>query len=138
MHTWDRARKRGGPAIWAVVSTPLLNMLCEKGFGCEIQCPLSSEYFWFAGYAFVDNNDLIQSQLQENPDQARMNLQKAIDTWEASLKATCGALVPEKMVWWLVSFKWTRASWSYAGIHDSPGDLYVNDIFGVRKVVKRL
>jgi hypothetical protein len=67
-----------------------------------------------------------------------MNLQKAIDTWEASLKATCGALVPEKTVWWLVSFKWTGTSWSYAGINDSPGDLYINDIFGARKVVKRL
>jgi hypothetical protein len=67
-----------------------------------------------------------------------MHLQMVIDTWEASLKATCGALVPEKTVWWLVSFKWTGISWSYAGIHDSPGDLYVNDIFGVRKVVKRL
>jgi hypothetical protein len=40
-----------GPAIWAVVSTPLLNALRQKGFGCEIICPLSSEYFRFVGYA---------------------------------------------------------------------------------------
>jgi len=58
--------------------------------------PLSSEYFRFVGYAFVDDTALIQSQLQENPDQARRYLQEAIDTWEASLKATCGAIVPEK------------------------------------------
>jgi hypothetical protein len=31
-----------GPAIWAVVSSPLLNVLCEQGFRCEILCPLSS------------------------------------------------------------------------------------------------
>ena len=59
-----------GPAIWAVVSSPLLNVLREKGYGCEIQCPLSSEYFRFMGYAFVDDTDLIQSQLNENPNQA--------------------------------------------------------------------
>jgi hypothetical protein len=85
-----------GPAIWAVVSTPLLNVLRDKGFGCEIICPLSSEYFHFVGYAFVDDRDLIQSRLQEDPEQARQQLQEAIDTWEFSLKATCGALVPEK------------------------------------------
>jgi len=44
----------------------------------------------------VDDTDLIQSRLQEDPEQARQQLQEAIDTWEFSLKATCGALVPEK------------------------------------------
>jgi len=127
-----------GPAIWAVVSSPLLNVLREKGYGCEIQCPLSSEYFRFVGYAFVDNMDLIQSQLNENPHQAMSLLQEANDTWEASLKATCGALVPEKTVWWLVSFKWSGTSWSYASIQDSPGELYVNDISEARKAIKRL
>jgi hypothetical protein len=101
-------------------------------------CPLSSECFRFVGYAFVDDTDLIQSQLREHPDQARHLLQQAIDTWESSLKATCGALVPEKTAWWLVSFKWTGTSWSYASTQDSPGDLYVNDISSNRKTITRL
>jgi hypothetical protein len=105
-----------GPAIWAVVSTPLLNVLRQKGFSCEILCPLSSQFFRFVGYAFVDDTDIIQSVLQETPDLAREQLQAAIDTWESSLKATCGAIVPEKTVWWLVSFKWNGTSWSYASI----------------------
>jgi hypothetical protein len=93
-----------GPAIWAVVSTPLLNVLRDKGFGCEIICPLSSKFFKFVGYAFVDDTDVIQSALIETPELAIQQLQSAIDTWEISLKTTCGALVPEKTVWWLVSF----------------------------------
>lgn len=72
------------------------------------------------GYAFVDDTDLIQSRLQEDPEQARQQLQEAIDTWEFSLKATCGTLVPEKTVWWLVSFCWNGDSWSYASVQDSP------------------
>jgi hypothetical protein len=108
-----------GPAIWAVVSTPLLNVLREKGFGCEIVCPLSSKYYSFVGYAFVDDTDLIQSQLQEDPEQARDNLQEAIHAWEFSLKATCGALVPEKTAWWLVSFQWSGSSWSSVSIQVS-------------------
>jgi hypothetical protein len=127
-----------GPAIWAVVSSPLLNVLREKGFGCKLICPLSSEYFRFVGYAFVDDTDLIQSQLVEHPEQARINLQQAIDTWEASLKATCGAIVPEKTVWWLVSFKWSGTTWEYASIQDCPGELQVKDILNQRKIITRM
>jgi hypothetical protein len=113
-------------------------VLREKGFGCEIVCPLSSECFRFVGYAFVDDTDHIQSKLWEEPDQAIRDLQSAIDIWEFSLKTTCGAIVPEETVWWLVSFKWTGTSWSYVSLQDSPGDLYVNDISNQRKPIKRL
>jgi hypothetical protein len=76
--------------------------------------------------------------LNENLDLARTQLQAAINTWEMSLKATCGAIVPEKIVWWLVCFNWSGSDWSYAGIQDQPGELYVNDIVNDRKVIKRL
>jgi len=69
-----------GPAIWAVVSSSLLNMLREKAYGYEITCPLSSTYFKFVGYAFVDDMHIIQSALLENPHQAISQLQQAIDT----------------------------------------------------------
>jgi len=90
------------------------------------------------GYAFVDDTDVIQSVLAENPLQAQQQLQEAINTWESSLKATCGALVPEKTVWWLVSFVWNGSSWQYATIQDSSGQLQVNDISDHRKTIKRL
>jgi len=84
------------------------------------------------------HTDLIQSRLQEDPDQARQQLQEAIDTWEFSLKATCGALVPEKSVWWLVSFCWNGTLWSYVSIQDSPGEVKVNDIHNNRKAITKL
>jgi hypothetical protein len=127
-----------GPAIWAVVSTPLLNVLREKGHGFEGVCPISSTYLQFVGYAFVDDTDVIQSLLLDNPTSAIEKLQAAIDTWEFSLKTTCGAIVPEKTVWWLVSFKWTGEQWSYVGIQESPGDLQINDILSNRKNIRRL
>jgi len=70
-----------GPAIWAVVSTPLLNVLREKGHGFEGVCPISSTYFRFVGYAFVDDTDVIQSLLLDNPTSVIEKLQAAIDTW---------------------------------------------------------
>jgi hypothetical protein len=110
-----------GPSIWAIVSTPLLNVLRSKGFGCEVLCPLSSQFFKFVVYAFVNDTDINQSVFSDSPQQAQQQLQATIDTWEFSLKATCGALVPEKTVWWLVSFRWDGSSWQYAGIQDTPG-----------------
>jgi hypothetical protein len=64
-----------------------------------VVCPISSTYFWFVGYAFVDDTDVIQSMLQDDPASAIEKLQAAIDTWEFSLRTTCGAIVPEKTVW---------------------------------------
>ena len=46
--------------------------------------------------------------------------------------------MPEKTVWWLVSFKWTGEQWSYAGIQESPWELQVNDILNNRKTIQRL
>jgi hypothetical protein len=135
---WIRQGNGSGPAIWEVVSTPLLNVLREEGFGCEITCPLSSKYYSFVGYAFVDDMDVIQSKLNETPQQAIEQLQEAIDTREFSLKTTCVAIVPEKTIWWLVSFKWTGTFWRYASIQDSPGKLKVYDIHNNRKTIKRL
>jgi hypothetical protein len=51
-----------GPAIWAVLSSPLLNLLRSKGFGCEFISPFSKEPLHFMGYAFVDDTDVIVSQ----------------------------------------------------------------------------
>jgi hypothetical protein len=85
-----------GTAIWVVVSTPLLNILSAKGFCCKLCLPLSNTYISFIGYAFADETDLIQFSLSNDSTPALGEMQIAIDTWEKSLKVTCGAIVPEK------------------------------------------
>lgn len=86
-----------GPAIWAVVSTPLLNILCKKGFGCEIINPISGEKYKFLGYAFVDDTDLVESKAGcFDAGQLLHSMQQSLNTWEGTLKATCGTIVPEK------------------------------------------
>ncbi len=42
-----------GPAIWAVLSSPLLNMLRTNGHGGEFFSPLSKEWVQFVGYALL-------------------------------------------------------------------------------------
>ena len=50
-----------GPAIWAVVSTPILDMLCAEGFGIKFVSPLSGVSIHFAAYVFVDNCDMCKT-----------------------------------------------------------------------------
>jgi hypothetical protein len=101
-----------GPAIWAVLSTPLLNLLRTKGCGCEFISPISQMPYSSVGYAFVDDTDVIESKLDMmDHREARNKLQIAVDTWEGGLKATCGAIVPEKTFWYLTDFQWAAGMW---------------------------
>lgn len=77
---------RAGPAIWAVLSSPLLNLLRSKGFGCEFTPPFSQQALKFVGYAFVDDTDIIVSQAyMDSYIEASAELQLAVDTWEGGL-----------------------------------------------------
>ncbi len=71
-----------GPAIWAVLSSPLLNLLRSKGFGCDFKSPFSKEDLQFVGYAFVDDTDIIVSQSSmDSYVEASHTLQRAVDIW---------------------------------------------------------
>ena len=48
------------PTIWALISTPLFNMMRTLGFGVSLQSPLSQETTKFVGCSFVDT-DLLQT-----------------------------------------------------------------------------
>jgi len=48
------------PQIWAVVSTPILNLLRQEGYGVAFKAAISSDQIQFVRYSFVDNMDLIQ------------------------------------------------------------------------------
>jgi hypothetical protein len=50
-----------GPVIWAVVSSPVLQILRPEGFGAFFKATLSGDDIRLVGYAFVDDTDLIQT-----------------------------------------------------------------------------
>jgi hypothetical protein len=113
-------------------------MHTKRGSPCEYPHTLSCEFFKFVGYAFVDNTDLIQSSLLSDSKEATALLQQALDTWEHNLKVTCGAIILEKTVWWLVNFHWSELKWQYESIAESLTELYVNNIQNERMKLKRL
>jgi hypothetical protein len=94
-----------GPTIWAVVSTPLLNQIQQRGFVFFYQTCISNEDLHFWGYSFVDDTDTIQSEQDtQDPTTVAQCMQSGIDTWEGGLRVTGGALEPRKSCWYLLSF----------------------------------
>ena len=99
-----------GPHIWAVVSTPVLEMMREEGHGVFFKAAISGTEVRFVGYAFVDDTDLGSTSPDRNAtgEMVADMLQSAVTDWEGGIRATGGAIVPKKTHWYLVDFKWVR------------------------------
>jgi hypothetical protein len=50
-----------GPAIWAVMSTPVLKMMKYEGLGFMYKTSIEGKQLHLVGYSFVDDTDIIQS-----------------------------------------------------------------------------
>jgi hypothetical protein len=127
-----------GPGIWAVVSSPVLNLMREKGYGAEFICPLSKVKTDFGGYTFVDDTDLVVVKLSfKDFADAAHSLQGAMTTWEKGIRATSGAIVPEKTYVYIMDFAWKSGLWTYHSCATSPASFEVRDITGILRPVKR-
>jgi hypothetical protein len=118
-----------GPAIWLIMSIPLINQLRSKGFGFRSTTVLSSESYRFVCYTFVDDTDTIHSVEDHHATPARViaEMQQAINTWEGGLRATGGALSIDKSYWYFIAMEWNynKQKWSYKSMDDSPGSLTI-------------
>jgi hypothetical protein len=104
-----------GPTIWAMVSSPLLDRMREKGHGIPIHS--SEGLITIPAFAFVDDTDLVQD--NEN-DEAIESTQRAVSEWEDSLRATGGLLVPHKCKFYVVEHKWASDKWKIVdALHES-------------------
>ena len=121
-----------GPAVWLVMTIPLINMLRTAGFGFRSRTPISQQAYRFACYTFVDDTDTVHSCEDMNAPytQVLAEMQDAINHWEGGLHATGGALSAHKSYWYLIDFEWNQRhqSWKYATIDSRPGDLYIHRV----------
>eukprot|EP00957_Ditylum_brightwellii_P059436 4512344-Ditylum_brightwellii.AAC.1 len=51
---------------WALVSTPVLNAIRDKGFGAVFKYSISKNSFKLVAYCFVDNSTVVQ--MAPSPD----------------------------------------------------------------------
>ena len=74
-------------------------MLRAEGYGAFFKTAISGITVTFVGYAFVNDTDIIAASQDEKATGAQVAtlLQDSITAWEGGIRATGGAIVPEKM-----------------------------------------
>jgi len=113
------------PQIWAAVSLPLFEIMRADGFIATFICGISKQHWAMAGFAFVDDTDLIVSDVSQQASAVMTKMQQSLTMWHKLLQATGGDLVPEKCFWYFVDFKWHNLKWVYKTVQESPGQLQV-------------
>jgi hypothetical protein len=102
-----------GPQLWAAISTVVLNMLRNQGMGGYFESPISRRPLHIAGYAYVDDTDIITYSSGYNEQQVVAQMQQNINLWAGGLASTGGQLEPQKTYWYNINFKWNQGNWAY-------------------------
>jgi len=89
-----------GPQIWAAVSSPLFEIMQAKGFMATFICSISKAHRAMAGFAFVDDTNLIVSDTSQMATKVTEKMQQLLTMWHKLLQATGGNLVPKKCFWY--------------------------------------
>ena len=127
-----------GPAIWAIVSSPLFECLRQRGFGAELQSAITSTFFHISGFAFVDDTDTVQTGAQgEKTPEVLDKAQKELNLWEELVRATGGGLEGEKSDFVVINYKWTGGHWKYEQPRDDD-ELTVRNPDGSRTALTQL
>jgi hypothetical protein len=131
---------KGAPALWLVVSVALVRLMHKLNLISQLRAAMMAIAVSFAGFLFVDNTDLIAFSEAADADTAFIiaRLQTAAIIWHGGLRASSGALKPEKCSWSLADFKWVRGQWRYSTIDETPGSIEVPDLQGTFQTITRL
>jgi len=81
-----------GPAIWAIVSSPILNLVCQAGYGVRLMSSISKMMITTVGNGFVDDMDLLVADdtMVQTSASTTKSMQEGLDRWELGLRASGG------------------------------------------------
>jgi hypothetical protein len=116
-----------GPAIWALISAVLLTIMRAQGFGLNIVTVFSTLSVVLAGYAFVDDTDILHAAAGVNVKGEDLvpQMQQVLNMWEGLLRATGGALRDDKSYWYLIDYTYRNGVWKYRSKSDLQGNIDV-------------
>ena len=143
--TWPPLQGSGqgngaGPTIWVMISAILLTIMKEEGFGLNVISCLSHLSIAIAGFAFVDDTDIINAAntVETTGEELLDKQQLVIDTWEGALRATGGALRQDKSYWYMIDYVYSSHTWQYRTKEQLKGDISVQVDNDVRERLERL
>ncbi|CAJ1943989.1 unnamed protein product [Cylindrotheca closterium] len=97
-----------GPPIWISTSSVLITMMEAMGYGFECLLVLESQLVTAQCFCFVDNTDVIEAggTVHHSGEDICASVQAAATLWLGGIRATGGAINPEKSFSWLIDFEW--------------------------------
>lgn len=117
-----------GPAGWASISTVLIDIMHQAGFGYHDWSLIRDRAISLCCFAFVDDTDIVH--VNNDPlvstEALIAEAQEALDLWAGLLRATGGNLAPEKSYWYLLEVTRSNGKWTYKTASQAPGDLFLN------------
>jgi len=125
-----------GPQIWAVISTLILDLLWQEGYGAAFKAAVSGDQIQFIGYSLMDDTDLIQTgpTIKSTMSDTLPLMQAVLNLWNSRLSAMGGALVPEKSFWYAINFRWRSGHWSYMPKQTAVEPLEMNNHVGKNRL----
>jgi hypothetical protein len=126
-----------GPQIWAAISTVVLNMLRIQQAGAVFHAPISRRSTRLAGYAYVDDTDII-AHTHNGGEEVLQHMQYSLDLWSGGLATTGGQLEPSKSFWYNIQFQWNNGMWRYRAKEEVPVSLTMRNADGTRTVLEQV
>ena len=127
-----------GPAIWALVSSPLLKMLREANYGAKLQSATGPTNIHLSGFAFVDDADTIQTgEHGETTETVMTQAQRQLNLWEQGIRATGGGIEGSKSDFAVINFEWCEGQWKYED-RDNTNKLSIPNARGGRDYLEQL
>ena len=115
-------------AGWVALSTPIMMMLRQLGFGFWTLSAITCKLFYTMGFAFVDDIDLFHTgqDLQTGEDLIP-EIQQSANCWKKGITATGASLVTKKSYWGLLDHKWDplMTKWSLHSVEETPGEIMI-------------
>ena len=100
-----------GPVLWAIVSSPVLEILRELGYETIYKCSISREKVEYMGCLFMDDAVYVLNTERRDEEHTLEKTQEMQDKLQGLMKATGGMVNPEKCFGWTIGFKWTKGTW---------------------------
>jgi len=97
----------------------------NAGFYTTVIAAISLQQCHIVGFAFVDDTDLCIVGPHITINNVVHQMQAAVNNWEGYLRATGGALVPNKSFWYLLEYRYIGDKWCLASKKQHPGDITV-------------
>ena len=88
---------------------------------------MSGEEVKYIGCLFVDDAVYLLNDESNDKDQVIQRTRDMQGHLDNLMKATEGAVNPEKCYWWMIGFTWTHGTWKVKTKEKIPVELVIND-----------